>query len=102
MSQKTLGAGLGHAYETFYSWRSMASRFPFTGQRDRLRWTVINTMIHKFSLPVAKQNRVVRDASSPPEGKFAEHVLPGAALTRGRNEGGEKNKEDAIGKGAFV
>ncbi len=89
MSQETLGAGLGHAYETFYSWRSMVGRFPFTGNRDRLRWTGINAMAHKYSLPAGKIDRVIRDGSSPPEGKFAEHVLPpaGKSSPTGRQKG---------------
>jgi hypothetical protein len=71
----------------------MVGRFPFRGKRDRLRWSGINAMAHKYSLPAGKIDRVIRDGSSPPEGKFAEHVLPpaGKSSPTGRQRGeGEK------------
>ncbi len=103
MSQETLRAGFGYAYEKFYSWRSLAGRFPCTGKRDRLSWTATNAIMRKFNLKEGKKNRVARDDTSPPEGKFAAHVQPEApGIPLLERTGGGQEKLYPWGKSALA
>lgn len=96
MSQETLRAGFGYAYETFYSWRSIMKRFPFSGGRAPLYWTVTNALMRKFNATEGKQNKVARDDIPPPDGKFAEHVLPGASGIPHKGQNGPKKEKGRV------
>lgn len=79
MSQETLRAGLAYAYQTFYSSRSLAHRFPFQGSRNRLYWVVTNALLRKFAKQDAPLNRVVCDDTRPPGNLIADHARPDAS-----------------------
>ena len=49
MSGETLRIGQARAYETFYSLRSIANRFPVRGRRRRAQWLIYNTFMRRGS-----------------------------------------------------
>jgi radical SAM superfamily enzyme YgiQ (UPF0313 family) len=79
MSQETLRAGFGYAWETFYSWSSVMGRFPLLGKQDKLYWAMTNALMHKFDSQGSKNNKIVRDDTLPPDELLAEHIRPEAA-----------------------
>jgi radical SAM superfamily enzyme YgiQ (UPF0313 family) len=79
MSQETLRAGFSHAYEIFYSKRSIATRFPILRGRGWFYWAMMNALMRKFDMQGAGENKIARDDTLPPGNKLAEHVRPGAA-----------------------
>jgi hypothetical protein len=67
---------LGHisAYESFYSSTSLLRRFPWSGKRHRLQWTIYNMFMRKGS----KTTRItsVPEASRPPELAPVPPIMP--------------------------
>jgi radical SAM superfamily enzyme YgiQ (UPF0313 family) len=49
MQPDELRLGLDGAYKGFYSAKSIASRFPFSGKRNRAQWAVYNLFMRKAS-----------------------------------------------------
>jgi hypothetical protein len=49
MSGDELRRGQSHAYETFYSWPSITSRFPLHGPRHRTQWAIYNLFMRRGS-----------------------------------------------------
>jgi radical SAM superfamily enzyme YgiQ (UPF0313 family) len=49
MSGDELRVGQGRAYETFYSWPSIAGRFPLSGPRHRTQWLIYNMFMRRGS-----------------------------------------------------
>ncbi len=47
MSADELRLGMSGAYEKFYSGKSIASRFPLTGKRDRGQWLIYNLFMRR-------------------------------------------------------
>ncbi len=51
MTVPELQHGFLKAYDDFYSWPSLARRFPWKGDRSRLMWSVFNMFYRKGGLP---------------------------------------------------
>jgi radical SAM superfamily enzyme YgiQ (UPF0313 family) len=49
MSGDELRLGQSQTYETFYSWPSIASRFPLRGRRRRAQWLIYNLFMRRGS-----------------------------------------------------
>ncbi len=79
MSQETLRAGFGHAYDVFYSRSSILRRFPVLGGRDRFYWAVTNAVMRGFDRREAARNRIARDDTPYPGDLLAPHARPGAS-----------------------
>jgi len=47
MTPEQLREGHMHAYRSFYSVKSIAKRFPLTGSRNRLQWSIYNLFFRK-------------------------------------------------------
>jgi radical SAM superfamily enzyme YgiQ (UPF0313 family) len=66
MSAESIRDGWRYAYKEFYSWRSIARRFPRSGQRNRLMWLVMNAFFRHERTKSDFIGRVVSDDTRPP------------------------------------
>ena len=62
MTTQELRDGHMRAYERFYSFPSIAQRFPYLGSRDRLQWSIYNAFFRKGEVT----GRNLPDAIAPP------------------------------------
>jgi radical SAM superfamily enzyme YgiQ (UPF0313 family) len=74
MSGEQLRIGNMDAYDTFYSFPSMAKRFPLTGGRQKLQWAVYNMFMKKGSATYRPQ-AIAAPTALPEEAPFPP-ILP--------------------------
>jgi radical SAM superfamily enzyme YgiQ (UPF0313 family) len=66
MTVPELQHGFLKAYDDFYSWPSLARRFPWKGDRSRLMWSVFNMFYRKGGLPSHDPAELLAAEMPPP------------------------------------
>lgn len=66
MSAEAIRDGWRYAYKEFYSWRSIARRFPRSGKRNRLMWLVMNAFFRHERTKPDLIGSIVSDDTRPP------------------------------------
>jgi len=66
MTVPELQHGFLKAYNDFYSWPSLAKRFPWKGDRSRLMWSIFNMFYRKGGLPSQNAAELLGAETPPP------------------------------------
>ena len=76
MSGNELRIGIDSAYKDFYSASSIASRFPFGGNRSRALWMIYNLFMRRGSKTEGERIQSIAPPTAPPEMAPMPPILP--------------------------
>ena len=76
MSGDELRLGVSATYDRFYSWPSIASRFPVRGRRHRAQWLIYNLFMRRGSQTEGKRITAVAPPTAPPDLAPIPPILP--------------------------
>jgi radical SAM superfamily enzyme YgiQ (UPF0313 family) len=76
MTGDELRIGVDNTYKGFYSGSSIASRFPFRGNRSRTQWLIYNLFMRRGSETEGQRIQSVAPATAPPEAAPMPPILP--------------------------
>jgi radical SAM superfamily enzyme YgiQ (UPF0313 family) len=76
MTGEDLRLGVSDTYKRFYSWPSIASRFPLRGHRHRAQWLIYNLFMRKGSQTEGKRITAVAPPTAVPDLAPMPPILP--------------------------
>ena len=76
MSGEELRRGASETYDRFYSWPSIASRFPIRGRRHRAQWLIYNLFMRRGARTERERISAVAPPTAAPEMAPIPPILP--------------------------